>query len=82
MKDDDQNSPLPLNYSEVINDMMMQECSVTSVSDKPLLGFLTVLTDVGHYDFLINETLANEMIQHLREFLRGESPVLPNQETD
>lgn len=60
----------------------LQDCGVTSVDDEPLIGFLTVLTNIGHYDFLINETLANELIQHLREFLRGESPDLLNDEGD
>lgn len=82
MTDDDQEPRPPLNMSKDISDMMMQDCGVTSIDGEPLLGFLTVLTDVGHYDFMINETLANELIQHLREFLRGESPDLFDQEAD
>ncbi|MGY3607655.1 MULTISPECIES: hypothetical protein [unclassified Bradyrhizobium] len=71
MADDLSNAPL--NHSDDFQEMMMQDSNVMSISEDPLVGSLTILTTKGHYDFLINQELANELIQNLREFLRGES---------
>lgn len=44
-----------------------------SVCDDPRIGTLTITTKDGHFDFVINEHVAQEMIQNLKEFLAGES---------
>jgi hypothetical protein len=66
----------PLNYSEAVEDMLLEGSNVLCICDDPLLGNLTLVTTRGHCDFLINEVLANALIQDLREFLRGESETL------
>lgn len=66
--------PPPLNMSEDMGDITAIACGCMSVGDvEPLVGTFTVVTPIGHYDFIINEAIANEMIQALREFLRGDS---------
>lgn len=65
--------PAPLNMSENIEDMTAIASLCMSVTESPLIGTFTVLTAIGHYDFVIDEATANEMIQALREFLRGDS---------
>ena len=42
-----------------------------SVSEDPLVGIITLVTKDGRYDFLINETIANQIIQEARAFLRA-----------
>lgn len=68
--------PAPLNMSRDLDDMKAQDVGCMTFCLDPLIGTFTVLTNVGHYDFLINETLANEMVQALREFLAGDSASL------
>lgn len=70
--------PAPVNMSDDINDMIAFEAGVMSAHDSPLLGVLTLVTPVGHYDFLVNQDVANTIIQGLRELLRGDSePLVP-----
>lgn len=51
-----------------------------AVSDSPLLGLLTFGTRDGHYDFMIDEQMANAIVQEVRTFLRGDSPQLPEED--
>lgn len=65
--------PPPLNMRDDLGDMTAIASGCMFLQDKPLIGTFTVVTSIGHYDFIINEEIANEMVQELREFLRGES---------
>lgn len=65
--------PPPLNMSDNMADMTAQAAGCMSMIPEPLLGVFTVLTPVGHYDFVVDEAMANEMVQALRELLRGDS---------
>lgn len=66
--------PPPLNMSEDLGDMTAVKSGCMLVKDDGgLVGVFTVLTPVGHYDFVVTEDTANEMIQALREMLRGDS---------
>jgi hypothetical protein len=73
---------LPLNMPEDgdIDSMIALAVGVTSIEDPPLLGALTLSTRDGHFDFLINEEMANAIVQELRTFLRGDSPSLDAEE--
>jgi hypothetical protein len=51
-----------------------------AVSDSPLLGLLTFVTRDDHYDFMIDEQMANAIVQEVRTFLRGDSPQLPEED--
>lgn len=65
--------PPPLNMSDDYRDMMALDAGCCQIDNNPLLGTLTIVAAQGHYDFLINEELANLIIQALREFLAGDS---------
>jgi hypothetical protein len=56
--------------------LLTLDLGIMSIHDSPLLGKLTLVTRDGHYDFLINEEIANELVQEARKFLRGDSPTL------
>jgi len=51
--------------------LLALDVGVMSIHDFPLLGTLTLVTRDGHYDFLINEQIANELIQEARALLRA-----------
>lgn len=71
--------PPPRNMSNDLEDMYAIESGCMSVEsdDGSLLGVLTILTRVGHYDFMVDESTANEIIQHLRDLLSGEAEDFP-----
>jgi hypothetical protein len=52
------------------------DVGIMSVSDNPLVGNLIFVTKDGHLEFIINEEIANRLIQETRAFLRGDSPPL------
>ncbi|KZD21354.1 hypothetical protein A4A58_13295 [Tardiphaga robiniae] len=56
------------------------DVGVTALADSPLLGSFTLMTRDGHYDFMIDEQMANAIIQEVRTFLRGDSPPLPEED--
>lgn len=72
---------LPVNYPEDgdIDAMIALAVGVTSIDDPPLLGTLTMTTRDGHFDFLIDEEMANAIVQELRTFLRGDSPSIEDE---
>jgi hypothetical protein len=67
---------LPLNFSENIDDVKLLLSGVLAVDEDSETGILTVVTQVGHYDFLINQEVANDLVQQLREYIRGNSTKL------
>jgi H2-forming N5,N10-methylenetetrahydromethanopterin dehydrogenase-like enzyme len=77
MADENTSNP-PRNFSEDINDYKVYDCGVMAVDDDSEVGLLTILTPVGHYDFLINQEVANQIVQHLRKYIRGDSDKLPD----
>jgi hypothetical protein len=66
-------SNLPLNFSENIDDVKLLFSGVLAVDEDSRFGIMTLLTPVGHYDFLINQAVANELLKQLEEYIRGES---------
>lgn len=62
-----------LNCSENLEDIQVQASGVLAIDDASEAGIFTVVTPVGHFDFLINQEMANRMVQKLREFIRGDS---------
>lgn len=64
--------PPPLNMSDDLGDMTVINCGTMRVADSGF-GVLTLLTPVGHYDFVVDDDLANGIVQALRELLRGDS---------
>lgn len=48
-----------------------------AVNEDSETGLLTIITPAGHCDFLINQELANQIVQQMREFIRGDSKKLP-----
>ena len=77
-EEDDTRNP-PVNFSEDLDDLKVRASGVMAVDDDPTVGLLTILTQVGHYDFLINQEIANMMVQQLREFISGDSDKLPDE---
>jgi hypothetical protein len=69
---------LPINMPKDGNleSLLAQDVGIMSVSDNPLIGNLTFVTKDGHYDFIINKQIANQLVQEARAFLRGDSPPL------
>ncbi len=63
-----------------IESIVAFEVGTMAVSDSPLLGLLTFGTRDGHYDFMIDEQMANAIVQEVRTFLRGDSPQLPEED--
>lgn len=67
----------PLNMSDDLADMTALVAGCTAIDEvEDLTGVFTVMVAKGHYDFIIDEEIANEMIQALRQFLRGDSKSL------
>ncbi|WP_145927951.1 hypothetical protein [Bradyrhizobium neotropicale] len=62
--------------SDDIIDLIVLECGVQPAQDSPheLLGTVTLVTQKGHYDFLVDEQAANQLVQKLRELLGGDRP--------
>ena len=58
--------------------MKAQGSGVLAIDEDSETGIFTILTQAGHYDFLINQELANIMVQQLREFISGDSDKLPD----
>jgi hypothetical protein len=56
--------------------MVMQLSHCMAISLSPLIGTMTILTPVSHYDFLINADGAREMMEELNQFLSGASSKL------
>jgi hypothetical protein len=50
-----------------------------AIDDGSAVGLLTILTQVGHYDFMIDQEIANMIVQQLREFISGDSDKLPDE---
>jgi hypothetical protein len=79
MADDEDDTPNPpRNYSRNIEDLKVCGSVVVAVDDDSSVGILTMVTRVGQYDFLINQELANQILQQLREYVRGDSEKLPD----
>jgi len=70
----------PLNQDGDIESIVAFEVGTLAVSDTPLLGLLTFVTRDGHYDFMIDEPMANAIVQEVPTFLRGDSPPLPEED--
>jgi hypothetical protein len=66
----------PLNFSESIDDVKLLLSGVLAVDEESRFGIMTLVTQVGHYDFLINQEVANNLVDQLEEFIRGESTKL------
>lgn len=75
------NLPPPLNMSDDLGDMTANAAGCMSMVPEPLLGVFTVVTPAGHYDFIVDEAMANQMVQALRELLRGDSASLVDEPT-
>jgi hypothetical protein len=69
---DDKTSNPPVNFNGDLDDLKVHFTGVLAVDGDSRVGILTVATQIGHYDFLINQELANEMVQQLREFISGD----------
>ena len=75
---DDTRNP-PQNLSEDMDDLKVRASGVMAIDDGSTVGLLTILTQVGHYDFMINQEIANMIVQQLREFISGDSDKLPDE---
>ena len=80
MADEDDVPNPPQNFSEDLDDLKVHASGVMATDDSSEVGILTILTKVGHYDFLIKQEIANMIVQQLREFISGESDKLPPDE--
>jgi hypothetical protein len=74
-EEDDASNP-SLNFSEDLEDLKVIGSRVVAVDDDAAVGILTLQTQVGKYDFLIDQVVANIVVQQLREYIRGESEKL------
>ncbi|WP_145927952.1 hypothetical protein [Bradyrhizobium neotropicale] len=63
-----------LNMSDDIVDLIVLESGVLAAQDSPheLLGTVTLVTQRGHYDFLVDEEAARQLVHQLRELLCGD----------
>lgn len=67
--------PPPLNMSN-FNDMRAIFGGCLTFQLSPLFGTLTIVTPIGHYDFIIEAEVATELSEALDDFLSGASPKL------
>ncbi|WP_139069911.1 hypothetical protein [Tardiphaga robiniae] len=72
--------PLNMPKNGDVEALLAFDVGVTALADSPLLGSFTLMTRDGHYDFMIDEQMANAIIQEVRTFLRGDSPPLPEED--
>jgi hypothetical protein len=74
MSDEEDNASNPsLNFSEDLEDLKVIGSRVVAVDDDAAIGILTLQTRVGKYDFLIDQVVANIVVQQLRQYIRGDS---------
>lgn len=66
-----------VNSTDDLKQQVVLETEVYDGEGDPRLGVFVVHTPAGHYQFLMTEAIANEMIQHLRDFLAEDSERLP-----
>lgn len=71
------NSDPPLNYSDKLDDFKIHSSGLMAVDEDSEIGLLTIVTTAGYCDFLIDQKLANQIVQQLRQFIRGDSKRLP-----
>lgn len=72
-------APLNMPTEGDIEALIAFDVGVLSVGETPLLGTFTLVTRDGHYDFLIDEEMANAIVREVRTFLRGDSPTFLNE---
>jgi hypothetical protein len=82
MPDDLHDLPINMPADGNLESLLAQDVGIMSVSDSPLIGKLSFVTRDGHYDFIINEEVANWLVQEARAFLRGDSPQLIEDDPD
>lgn len=68
--------PPPLNMSDDLNDMSVVMTGCLTLRISPLLGTLTIVTPIGHYDFILDAEIATGLMGDLDEFLSGASAKL------
>ena len=76
MPNDLNDPPLNMPANGDITALLVLDTGIVSLAGDPLVGTITFVTKDGHYAFLINETIANQIIQEARAFLRGDSSPL------
>jgi hypothetical protein len=74
--EEDDASNQSLNFSEDLEDLKVIGSGVVAVDVDAVIGILTLQTQVGKYDYLIDQAVANIVVQQLREYIRGESDKL------
>lgn len=66
-----------VNRTEDLTQQIVTGAEVWDGEGDPRVGVLVINTPAGHYQFMVAEPLANELIQLLRDFLAGDSERLP-----
>jgi len=66
-----------INRTEELEKQIVIETAVFDDEGEPRVGVLVLHTPAGHYQFLLIEQVANELIQQLRDFIAGDAERLP-----
>jgi hypothetical protein len=66
-----------VNKTDDLRRQIVMETEVRDAEGDPRIGVMVIHTPAGHYQFLIAEPTANDIIQQLRDFIAGDSERLP-----
>lgn len=77
MADNDDGYGNAVNRTDDLKNLVVTSTDVLDAEGDPRLGVMVIHTPVGHYQFMVAEPMANELIQQLREFIAGDSERLP-----
>lgn len=76
-------NPIDLDFGNAVNateDLKQQivlDCEVYDGEGDPRVGIMVLHTLAGHYQFIVGEASANELIQQLRDFIAEDAEQLP-----
>lgn len=68
-------SNAPRNYSTNLEDIRIYASGILAIEQDA--GLLSILTQGGHYGFLINREIACQIVQQAREFIKGDRKKQP-----
>ena len=66
-----------VNATEDLTQQIVTGLELYDGEGDPRIGVLALQTPAGHYQFMLSEPVANELIQTLRDFIAGDVDRLP-----
>lgn len=66
-----------VNRTDDLTQQIITAVDVYDAEGDPRVSVMALHTPAGHYQFILAEPIANEIIQQLRDFIAGDSDRLP-----